>query len=445
MIRGLPVLQLHPGKVFHVNNSGVNLDKGISGDDNNSGSMLQPLATIDAAIGKCTANRGDIVLVAPGHSETISAAAAIDLDVAGVALIGMGSGNKMAQIVFSDAAASVAVGADNVSIFNMRMTASVTGITVGLDIEDGADHCAVKSCVFDVDAAGTDEFLISIRTNDASNNALIEDCRIDMGIAGAESGIAFVKDTAQTTVRDCVIRGDFSTANIKGVTTLSTNLLIEDNLLENGIGGDINAQPVIELLTGSTGTIRRNDILCDTADALAAIVADTCVLFDNKVADAIAAAAQNTDSFGRRVAVKTDVDLTSGNVDDVMTVSGGAVAVQAILLKITTAVSANASLLHFESDPTLGAGSNPISKAACAPDIASAALGDVFRTDGKSGAVAVKAANGSSIPVLMGQSTGEFMLDAGGIDIKLTTSDPTTGAATMYVIYTPLDPGARVS
>jgi L-asparaginase/Glu-tRNA(Gln) amidotransferase subunit D len=54
----------------------------------------QPAATLDGAIGKTTANNGDLILVHPGHSETLSAAAAITCDVAGVTIVGLGTGNN---------------------------------------------------------------------------------------------------------------------------------------------------------------------------------------------------------------------------------------------------------------------------------------------------------------------------------------------------------------
>lgn len=290
-IRGVPVHETHPGKVFFVNNSGVLPPAGIAGSDGNAGTYLRPFATIDYAVGKCTAGRGDVIMVMPGHSEAISSASAIDLDVAGVALVGLGRGSLMPKIQFDNAAATVAVGADNVTIANIRFTASVTSVAIGVTVEDGADYCSIYDCVFDVDAEGTDEFLHSIQTNDASNNCTISGCRFDMGIAGAVAAIAFIKDTDRTTVEDCIIRGDYSTACINGTTTLSTNLLIRRNVLENGIGGNLGTEPCIELLTGTTGTIADNYCVCNLATKAASVVADTCLLFENYYNEDISGAA----------------------------------------------------------------------------------------------------------------------------------------------------------
>ncbi|MBK7406394.1 MAG: hypothetical protein IPJ41_17780, partial [Phycisphaerales bacterium] len=67
-----------------------------SGSDSNAGLMpSQALATLDAAFALCTANNGDVIWVMPGHAETISAAAGIVADIAGVTVIGMGVGAEM--------------------------------------------------------------------------------------------------------------------------------------------------------------------------------------------------------------------------------------------------------------------------------------------------------------------------------------------------------------
>lgn len=291
VIRGIPLLQLHPGKVFWVNNSGVLPQGSIGGSDSNKGDYLTPLATIDGAVSKCLAGRGDIIAVMPGHSETITSAAAIDLDVQGVALIGLGHGDLQAEIEFNHADASVAVGADDVLIHNIRFNASITGVTVGVNIEDGVDDVVISNCRFDVDAAGTDEFLHAIRCVNDNSRILIEGNLIDQGIGGATAGIHLDADTAYVRIKDNIIRGDFSTANIAGDSTLSTNLLIEDNLLVNGVGGNLGTEPVIELVTGSTGVIRRNDCVCNLATKAAAIVADTCLLFENYYNEDISSAA----------------------------------------------------------------------------------------------------------------------------------------------------------
>lgn len=142
--------------------------------------------------------------------------------------------------------------------------------------------------------------------------------------------------------------------------------------------------------------------------------------------------------------VKTAVALTGGSIADVFTVSGGPILVENIWVEITTACSANASLIHFESDPTNGASNTQIAEGTSAPDLQSAALGDIFALNGDSQDVMKKHANGTDLPVKENQNGGIFV-PAGGIDMSLSTSDLTTGAATIYMMYQPLDNDANVT
>ena len=125
-IRGVPLTVSHPGKVFYLNNSSVlaSTDDGVAGADSPSaGTFQRPFATLDFAVGQCTANRGDIIFVMPGHAETYSTATAtsddLTLDVAGVAIVGLGSGSLRPTFTLDTAnTVNVSVTADNVTIYN---------------------------------------------------------------------------------------------------------------------------------------------------------------------------------------------------------------------------------------------------------------------------------------------------------------------------------------
>lgn len=277
------------GTVRYVGNHTTNLvgEKGAS--DTNKGTFLAPYSTIDYAVGQC--NEDDTIFVRPGHTETLSAADAIDIDVAGINLIGLGSGSNRPTLTMDNAAGEVTVGADNVTIENFIINASVTAVLKGINVEDGVAYTTIRNCQFGVDLAGTDEFNHTISFTNDNTGALVEGNTIDMGAAGAVAAIIADADTAKLTIRDNVIRGDYSTANIVGDTTLSTNILIKGNLLVNGVGGDLNAQPGIELLTGTTGIIADNYIVCNLATKAASIVADTCLLFENYYNEDISGAA----------------------------------------------------------------------------------------------------------------------------------------------------------
>src|SRR3990167_1108699 len=94
LIRGMPILQSHPGRVFWVSNATAAEMAGQRAASNgNDGSFNAPFSTLDYAIGRCTASRGDIIFVKPGYTQTITLATEIVMDVAGIAIVGLGRGS----------------------------------------------------------------------------------------------------------------------------------------------------------------------------------------------------------------------------------------------------------------------------------------------------------------------------------------------------------------
>lgn len=128
-VRGLPILQSQPGRVFWVGNSTTVLPGCTGGANGNPGTYQRPWATIEYAVSQCTANSGDIVMVKPGHAETIADATTLTLDVAGVAIVGMGSGSNRPTLTFTTATtANIPVTAANISIQNFLFVANFAAI-----------------------------------------------------------------------------------------------------------------------------------------------------------------------------------------------------------------------------------------------------------------------------------------------------------------------------
>lgn len=150
-IRGMPIAVTHPGKVFWVSNSTVQLPNQKQGSDSNKGSFNEPFATIDYAVGRCLAGRGDIIMVKPGHAETVSAAAGIALDVDGIAIIGLGIGSSRPTVTLDTAnTATVTVAANNVSVKNILFKANFLNIATCFNIVNAqvAKDFTVDGCEF---------------------------------------------------------------------------------------------------------------------------------------------------------------------------------------------------------------------------------------------------------------------------------------------------------
>lgn len=128
-LRGIPLTQTHPGQVFWLGNSTV-LSPGARGASNgNDGTFNAPFATLDYAVSRCVANRGDVIFVKPGHAETISSASIAALDVAGVAVIGLGVGSNRPTFTYTTATtANIPITAANMSIQNLLFVANFADI-----------------------------------------------------------------------------------------------------------------------------------------------------------------------------------------------------------------------------------------------------------------------------------------------------------------------------
>ncbi len=128
-IRGVPILQTHPGEVFWVSNSTVLAPGQAAGSDNNPGTFQRPLATLAEAFDRVLANRGDIIVIKPGHAENVASATALSLDVAGVAIVGLGSGSLRPKFTCTTATtATINVTAANISITNCVISANFADI-----------------------------------------------------------------------------------------------------------------------------------------------------------------------------------------------------------------------------------------------------------------------------------------------------------------------------
>ena len=278
-IRGVPIAIPNPGQVFWVNNSSVLAPGGKGGSNGNDGSYQKPFLTVDYAIGRCTADRGDVIYVMPGHNEIVSTASGIDFDVNGVTVIGLGSGTKQPKFNCTATTSTVTVAADNVTIRNIKFRASTSAVARGVDIN--AIDTVIDGCTFDVQVTATDEFNAAIALGVGCDRTIITNNIIDMGLGGAVAAIKLFGASDGATIDNNRIVGDYSVANINGITTLSTEVYITNNLLLNGGSANIGAQPVIEMLTATTGVVAKNLFICNVATFAAQAVADTMIFSEN--------------------------------------------------------------------------------------------------------------------------------------------------------------------
>ena len=250
-------------------------------------SWLTATDTLDEAVNLCTANAGDIILVAPGHAETFIIQA-LDVDVIGVTIIGLGTGSDKPTLTYNHANAETAIGADNVTIKGIIFHSTITGVLMGIEVEDSVDFFTIEKCEFTVDDAAVDEFIEAINFVNNNIGCTIRNNKFNAKAAGAAHAIFMDADTNTTSIIGNDIRGAYSVACIGGDTAASTDLLIKDNILINGslvADTGINTVAAIVLLDNTAGLIVDNRIVSDVATALLMRVADDMCFMNNFVLD----------------------------------------------------------------------------------------------------------------------------------------------------------------
>lgn len=269
---GRMYLNFESGNQFYV-------DSGTGSASNDGLTWATALATIDSAVGKCTASNGDMIFVAPGHVETLAAAAGLVFDVAGVTVIGLGSGTLRPTISHGAAAADIDVTAANVTIKNVIFSANFADVAVGIDLD--AKDFTLEDCEF-VDAAVDKNFVVNIDcddTNNACDRLTVRRCQ------------AFSPDTANDHFIACV--GDID------------RLTVEDCFIQMGVA---DGEAIIEASTGKDFTnclIRRNALLrYNTAHVIAMesdTSANTGMIYENYVGTADTASATPWDVTGAKL------------------------------------------------------------------------------------------------------------------------------------------------
>jgi hypothetical protein len=268
-IRNVPLAVSHPGKVFWVDSN--------AGSNNNKGTFDRPLSTIDAAVGLCTASKGDVIFVKPGHVETVSAAGGLALDVAGIAVIGLGSGGARPQINFTTVVgADMNVDAANIAMYNFLFTGGIDALTGPIDV-NAADFSLVNCEYRDVTGQATD-----VVVADANADRLLIDGYFHNGAAaaGANSAIALI-GMDNPVVRNFKIVGNFAVSAIDCRTTAVVDLDIHSGYIWTKNAADLCIKDTV---TGSTGKIGPNlqMMLTDNAANITeAVTGATFHMFDD--------------------------------------------------------------------------------------------------------------------------------------------------------------------
>lgn len=177
-LAALGIQNLAEAQVLFVD---ANATNALDADDGIHGLTVQnPLATVDYAIGLCTASEQSVILVMPGHYEDYGDGEGFDVDVAGVKIVGIGEGSLRPRFDFNHANAICAVGANDVVLKNLVFRPSVTIVSIGLDVESGVTGCVMEDLEFAMGEAGngTDEFVKAVHLTSGNHDTVMRNVKI---------------------------------------------------------------------------------------------------------------------------------------------------------------------------------------------------------------------------------------------------------------------------
>ncbi len=425
------------GSTFYV-------DVGISGSAGTS--WATAVGTLDEAIDLCTEDRGDIILIAEGHTETLAGADAANFDIAGITAYGLGSGEQ--RPVFDiTTSGELVIGDNDTWLYNLVFKAHSPDVAHAIDVETTATGYVIENCEFIVHTEGTDEFTDSIEIAVHCDYGVIKNCRFQQGGGAADSAIYYV-GADYLRIIDNEIMGDYAVGCLESGTTISVGVVIKDNILYNGDTGTIglNAQPCMELYATDTGMIVNNACFCDVDTPEDAIVAADMHLAENyysesESGDNTAVIIGQGDLQERWVTSLQTTIIDTNNL--LFTIAGGPIKLIEIIGIVETDIEPKACVINYLHAPTIPAGGVGVAFGTSAPgvEINNDDAGTIYTWDG---VVATDlTATDSGVAIGMANGTG-IILTPGSLYLQAAVSTSATGAIRFYMRYSPLGLGCVV-
>ena len=262
----------HPGDIWFVDSTCAAASDSAGFGKNPDA----PFATLDYAVGKCTASKGDVIYMMPGHAETIIADSGVDIDVVGVKVVGLGKGADRPTFNFTTAVtADFKLAANSVHVENVLFLGGLDALTGPIEVT-GTD-CVLKNIEFrDVTGQATDTIMLV----DGADRCHINDYR-HIGAAGAGANSAIAVDGADDLViENFKIYGNFAVGGIDFRTHASARALIHTGHIWTANAADIG---IVDTVSGCTGDIGPDIFLMlkdNAANITTAVTGATFQLFD---------------------------------------------------------------------------------------------------------------------------------------------------------------------
>lgn len=283
VVQGVPILNTYPGRVCWLDSN--------NGSDNNRGTFARPFASLMGAQailqGQPPAVWSDVLLVKPGHRETISAARAttstsgsISLDLSGLTVIGLGTGEDRPTFTLGTAnTATINVTGSNVTLQNLRIVPNFLNIAALFTL--GGSTSSTGNASFTGVIAGTvltassvTGYLYPGSTLSSSTSGFIKGSKIVNQMTGTAGGAGtYTVSASQTvasgavttvargfTLRGCDVNDTSSVLNGLIVVQTSATTNANDGLSIQGNTMTLKATTGVVDLIAATGTQDRVNI-----------------------------------------------------------------------------------------------------------------------------------------------------------------------------------------
>lgn len=337
-VRGMPLLQTQPGNVFWVDNSPITSaapQRTVGGSDtasSNAGTFQRPFATIYGALSHCQHGNGDIIFVKPGHQETVTGSGvtttvtgglgtSLFFDVAGVSIIGLGSGNMRPVINFTTATtANIKVRAANMSVQNVVFQANFAAVaSVFTGTSASATTCTISGTTLTTGTT-TGTIYPGMTVYSATGGKIAPGTIIASQLTGTTGGAG----TYQVTVSQTVTSGTFLFGthdfNIEGCEFRDSASNLNFVSIFTGAATNANSHDGFRFVgnrISSLGTTASTTALVATVAGDRWQVKDNfgCWAVLNDTAAMVAAGANNMTNFdfGRNVLERPNTSSTNGS------------------------------------------------------------------------------------------------------------------------------------
>lgn len=228
--------------LFVDGNHANTLDK----DDTEHGhSFEKPYATMNFAVSMATAAAGDVILVAPNHTETIADDGSASgtttdewvIDKDGLTIIGLGQNAARPTFTFNgDTAASLVITVPNVTLKNMIFVGGLENLATLLDVAGTGDGLTIDNCEFRDGGTAILETIHQIDLATLCDRVTINNCRFFTYAAGSAtlSNIEIAIAVDHLTITNCYFRGDVNTDGmIDSSGGAGTDVYIANNVMDN--------------------------------------------------------------------------------------------------------------------------------------------------------------------------------------------------------------------